>query len=344
MLLLMLAGCAPFDDAAKDSTVVAKNPAATVRTFLLAVQRDNCSTAFTYFAKDTQDNIRAQSKKAIRDAPYYAAAFSPENLYCKATYTNRYLRYVAKSAKLTSQDGDQASVSVFLREPTDFLIPGFFATSYKDVPIEMHLVREAAGWRITLPRVETGRPGWETVEVGDIEVRFSKRGDPRRQGVEAEGIIEVPQDEVETMLLEPSSWPQFLPLVREATLLDEPDAEGRRHVRVRLALEPEGKSVELLLRLELYGRPRNPRISWTTIQWNSTSTFLPRTEGTPRPTIYAAKFELQTRDDRLQARFSLTVQPDEWPAGFAERLLSANSLAGVLTGVETAARRRAAAE
>lgn len=343
MLLLVLAGCAPFDDAAKDSTAVTKDPAATVRTFLSAVQRDNCSRAFTYFAKATQANIRAQSKKAIRDAPYYAEVFSPENLYCKATYTNRYLSYVAKSAKLASQDGDRAVVSVLLRDPTDFLIPGFFPTSHKDVPVEMRLVKEVEGWKITLPLVETGRPGWETVEIGDIEVHFSKRGDPRRQRVEAEGILNGFRDEVESLLLDPSSWPHFLPLVREAVLLNEPDAEGRRHVRARLTLEPEGTPVELLLRLEPYGRPRNPQAPWTTIRWNATPTFLPRVEGAARPTIYAAEFELRTWHNRLHARFGLTLQPDEWPTGFVEQLLSAKSLAGVLTGVEAEARRRASA-
>lgn len=148
-LMLVAGGCKPPPD----------TPDATANAFLRVVLRQDCRKAWTFFSAASQKQIAAESVRVIKQQPEYTEEFKPENLFCKSTYANRYLSYVANSAKLQSVNDTNAVVIAGLREATDFFIPGFFPTKYKTNSVPMYLVRENSAWKIDLagPRTPAGQ-------------------------------------------------------------------------------------------------------------------------------------------------------------------------------------------
>jgi|GEM_PF-5035815 len=118
--------------------------------FLRAVHRQDCKKIFAFFSTASQEKIRADAAKAVKDYPAYAAQFTPENLYCTSVYANRFLTYNRGSAKLPRIQGSNAVVTVTYSEGTNFLIPGFFPTKFVKVPTTMQLVKENGSWKIDL--------------------------------------------------------------------------------------------------------------------------------------------------------------------------------------------------
>lgn len=127
-----------------------ENPDDAANEFLRAVHRKDCEKIFASFSTASQEKIRADSAKAIKDYPAYAGQFTPEKYYCTSVFANRFLTYNRGSAKLQKIEGSNAVVTVTYTEGRNELIPGFFPTKFVRVPTTLQLVKERGSWKIDL--------------------------------------------------------------------------------------------------------------------------------------------------------------------------------------------------
>ena len=126
-------------------------PVGAVRDFLVAVDDRDCETAWSYFSARTQAYIEEKSREMVEAAPYYADTFAPRRLYCEPTSVHRFGSYAPETARLKSQSGRLATVTVERHEGTDFLLPGFWPTDTKVTIVEMKVAEENGAWKILLP-------------------------------------------------------------------------------------------------------------------------------------------------------------------------------------------------
>ncbi len=120
----------------------AESPEDVANKFLREVKR-NETRAWAYYSGPSQEKIRAESKRRIEGAPYYAEVFKPEKLY-----SDRFNTMIAGSARVQQIQGSNATLIVQRKEPAGFALPGFSPMGWKKVPAEMLLVRENGQWKI----------------------------------------------------------------------------------------------------------------------------------------------------------------------------------------------------
>jgi hypothetical protein len=108
------------------------------------------------FSAASRAYIECKSKEMIASAPYYAESFSAHNLYCLPTAVHRYYSYEAATARLKSQARGRAIVSLERRDSDGFLLPGFFPTTKRVVPVDMNLREEGGRWAIDVHASASG--------------------------------------------------------------------------------------------------------------------------------------------------------------------------------------------
>lgn len=316
---------------------VGDDPVAATRRFLSAVKRGDCDVAWTSFSQGTRENAVALVKKQVREAPYPMQQ-RPEDLYCEGTYGDAKPR----TARLVTATGETAVVSVLFAEGTHFPIIPFLSTPYREWWSELQLVRKAGRWKVERPRVEVGRPGWDLIEVGDIEVSYSRTGNPRRRWVQARAIVRAPRESLEATLMDALAWSRMLPMVTHVHALDGADQTPERRLLLRFEA-PDGAAAEVPVVIEPYGHLRDPKLPWTKIQWVVAKDARPSTTDVSRPAIYTGSWELQTRYDGFWVTFGVVIQPDEWPPSLADALLASDNVAGAITALERDAARNTVA-
>jgi hypothetical protein len=127
-----------------------EKPDDAVNDFLRAVRRHNCEKVFWYFSTSSQERVRQESAKAIKDYPTYAEQFTPEKFYCSSVFANRFLTFNVGSATVQKIEGNNAVVGVTYYEGKNELIPGFFPTKYVKMPATIQVVKENGWWKIDL--------------------------------------------------------------------------------------------------------------------------------------------------------------------------------------------------
>lgn len=316
----------------------ADDPVRTTRAFLAAAGRGDCATAWSFFSRGTQENVAAQIRKEVRDAPYRMEPPRPEEKYCAGTYGGARPR----TARLIDQAGDTAVVSVGFAEGTHVPLIPFLSTPYREWSADVRLVREDARWKIERPRVEVGRPGWDVVEVGEVEVAYSRHGDPRRRWVQARGVVRASREALAAVLSDPRTWSRLVPLLAEARVLDGGGAASPPPLLLRFAA-PDGAGAEVPVHVQPSGHVRDPHLPWTQIQLVAAADATPGPAAGGRPTVFSGSWELRERQDGFWVTFGFVVQPDEWPPGLVERLLAADVVAGAVAALEREALRVAVA-
>jgi len=134
----------------------AEPPVAAVREFLTAVKSRDCARAWNHFSAASRAYIDCKSREMIASAPYYAETFSAQNLYCLPTAVHRYHSYAGETARLKSQSRGRAIVSLERRDSEGFLLPGFFPTRTRSVPVEIDLTQESNRWAINVHASASG--------------------------------------------------------------------------------------------------------------------------------------------------------------------------------------------
>jgi hypothetical protein len=127
-----------------------EKPEDAVNDSLRAVRKHDCDKVFWYFSTSSQEKVRQESARAIRDYPTYAEQLAPEKFYCSSVFTNRFLTYNVGSASVQKIEGNKAVVGVTYNEGRNELIPGFFPTKFVKVTDTIQVVRENGLWKIDL--------------------------------------------------------------------------------------------------------------------------------------------------------------------------------------------------
>jgi hypothetical protein len=127
-----------------------EKPEDAVNNFLRAVRKHDCKKVFWHFSTSSQEKVREESAKAIKDYPTYAEQLTPEKFYCSSMFANRFLIFNVGSATVQKIEGNNAVVGVTYTEGTNELIPGFFPTKFVKKPDTIQVVKENGWWKIDL--------------------------------------------------------------------------------------------------------------------------------------------------------------------------------------------------
>jgi hypothetical protein len=127
------------------------SPEQVANKFLTEVSRENCTKAWKYFSGPSQEKIRTESAQATKRDPSYTDDYTPENLYCKSRYANRFRSVVPGSAKLQQVKGTHALILVSRKgAASEGQVPGPVTTKLDNMPLEIRLVQEKGNWKIDI--------------------------------------------------------------------------------------------------------------------------------------------------------------------------------------------------
>lgn len=308
LLCLVLAACeAESDD----------DPVAATKRFLSAVSRGDCMEAWSHYSFGAQENIRREVHRMYREADRPLEAVTPENRYCVGGYGE----LKSGSARLIKKRDNEAVVAVVLSSGTRLALLPFLSKPYREWNAEMQLVREVGTWKIERPRVPIGRKGWELVEVGPVDVAYSLHSDPKRKWVEATAVLRAPREALQQVLLDAESWPRLLPELSRVEVIDT--SEGDKRLRLRFGAWDQPIVVET----KPHGNLVSPRLPWSTLQW------IARDVGSTS-VLFTGAWKLRPRYEGTWVTLSLVIEPDQWPADLASRIVSADRIAAAVLALE----------
>lgn len=144
-LVVILSGCdyLPWYPEGRD------DPVAVAKGFIAAARRGDCKEAWSYFSEQTREQIRQQSRLAIRNAPQDSLVYAPHRIQCTP-----YGAYRPSTVELASSDSVHATIVVMERVPAaqSFSLSGWNPTGRADAKRTVEMMREPDGWKI-LPQV-----------------------------------------------------------------------------------------------------------------------------------------------------------------------------------------------
>jgi hypothetical protein len=132
-------------------------PERAAQDFLIAIKEFDCDRAWGYFSEDSQRAVETASEKFKHDPvqkdmmrlqpELYKNYLEPKNLYCK--YRPVFGEYRPMTVKLITATDSSATIGVKRAIATEFLIPGFWPTSFSYEDRQMQLIREGKEWKIS---------------------------------------------------------------------------------------------------------------------------------------------------------------------------------------------------
>jgi hypothetical protein len=305
----------------------ADDPVGVTRAFIETARRGDCMTLWSYFSRGTQENIEGQVREALRYAEY-PTDLTPQTRHCPDVYAEA----LPGTALLVSQDADAATVQVTFAEGSRLALIPFLSTKYREWQESLQLVREDARWKIDRPRAEVRTSG--AVIIGDTYVRGGPGGDARRYGIEVEGILKGDRKAVEAQLMDPLAWPRFMPLIKDVEPVSGPDKDGGWTWRVRIQAS-QGPPAVATVRIRPYGRLRDERLPWTTVQW-SVEDHNDRAS-TPENPLFTGSWKLRPRYQGTWVTLGLVFQDDEWPPEIPREWKSPDVIARAIAALDRAA-------
>lgn len=206
---------------------------------------------------------------------------------------------------------------------------------------------EVGRWKIELPHVEVGDPYWDEVDVGPFPAWFHKRGEGTRQMMRVSGPLRAEVADIRAAVLDFAAWPRFVRLVREARALEPPDARHEQRVYVRLEAPGGAAAMDYIMAFHHASASVSPDLGVFNVGWRiapakeGPAPAVPVVPGVARLTVMGATLMVGRRGlERVVAEYGVTVDPAEWPRGFAEQLVTAEGLVRFLTAIEEESLRR----
>lgn len=329
--LVLTTACTPSRD----------DPISSARSFIRLARAGRCGQTWPFYTKASQATLVERSKKAIRDAPYYAEQFAPHNLDC----THLYADYVPRTIHEKSHDGDTVVLGVTIRTGTIFPIP-FFSDHLKDSPAELRMTREDGVWKVAVqPPPEN--PYRHLVEYGKFTVDWPRQGNsdnPHRM-FQVSGLIDATPEQVEAVFLDFEHWPAWMPMLVESRALTPPDTARRQRIYGRYELPGAPASADYVFTLRNGMRTTDHETRGFGAGWSIEPDTLPRRAGVVRLTSWGATFSFRV-DMRVTGPVGLRVQygysglPGEWPPALAARIFTPEMAAEIMRSLEREARRR----
>lgn len=184
---------------------------------------------------------------------------------------------------------------------------------------------------------------WETVAKGPITVKArSKPGSPVKE-IWAEGEIAAPVQDIQSAVMDPDRFPAFMPYVKEARIVGQPEPDGSRLVYTRLEL-PMVASRDYVLKVYLVkgvdaeggGEFRN--------KWVAVADRLPKRHNVVRLKINEGSWHITPVGDgsKSWAVYRFSVDPGGWIPAFAADMGNKSGVSDVYKAVEKEAQRRTA--
>ena len=182
---------------------------------------------------------------------------------------------------------------------------------------------------------------WETVATGAITVKSRYRAGSPVKEVWAEGAIDAPVQDIQAALMDPDRMPKFMPYVKEARTVGQPQADGSRVVYTRLDL-PWVAPRDYVLKVNLDQGTSPDGSGEFKNHWVATND-LPERSHIIRLKINEGSWHVSpAADGKSWAVYKFSVDPGGWIPGFAADLGNKTGVTDTFKAVEKEARRRAA--
>jgi hypothetical protein len=183
---------------------------------------------------------------------------------------------------------------------------------------------------------------WEIAATGPITVKTKASATSRVKEIWAEGEIAAPVQDIQSTVMDPESFPKFMPYVVEASKIGSPEVDGGQVVYTRLEL-PLVASRDYVLKVYLErsvapdggGEFRN--------RWIAVPDRLPERARTVRLKINDGSWHVTSRGDgrKSWAVYRFAVDPGGWIPAFVANLGNKSGVLETFEAVEREAQRRA---
>ncbi len=181
---------------------------------------------------------------------------------------------------------------------------------------------------------------WETVLSSPIVVKTRLREGSAVKEVWAEGVIDAPVQDIQAALMDPARFPKFMPYVKEARVVGQPEPDGANIVYTRLDL-PLVSPRDYVLRVYLDQGTLPDGTGEFREHWEATNK-LPARYGIVRLTTNNGGWHVTPQaDGKSWAEYKFNVNPGGWIPAFAADLGNKDGVSDTWKAVEKEAQRRA---
>ena len=208
-------------------------------------------------------------------------------------------------------------------------------------PMRISTIALAAG--LGLWSVPALADEWETVATGDVLVKSRDKAGTSVREIWAEGTLDAPLQDIQNTLMDPESFPSFMPYVKEGRNIGKPDPDGTTYVYIRLEL-PMLAARDYVTRVNLDKGVNSDGSGEFRNRWLAVPDKFPSRHNVVRLRINEGSWHVTPQSDgKCHAVYRFAVDPGGWIPAFAADLGNKSGVTDTFKAVEKEARRRAAA-
>jgi len=195
---------------------------------------------------------------------------------------------------------------------------------------------------LALPMTAIAGEQWETVATGALVVKIRDFPNTPYKEVWAEGEIAAPVRDIQSTLMSPNRFPQFMPYVKEAGII-ELDKDGTQHVYTRLDL-PFLQSRDYVVKVNLLQSVAPDGSGTFQNRWTAVPDKIPKRKRFIRLTHNEGGWTVTPKPNgKSHAVYRFSFDPGGWVPGFVSDMGNKQAVQSTYEAVEKEAQRRAAA-
>ena len=184
--------------------------------------------------------------------------------------------------------------------------------------------------------------GWEVIATGAITVKARPRPGTSIKELWAEGEMGAPVQDIQSALMDPEHFTQFMPYVKEARFLGKPEADGSRWVYTRLNL-PMVDPRDYVLRVWLDEGVAPDGSGTFRNHWVASGDKIPSRHNVVRLKVNEGSWNVSARPGgKSWGVYKFAVDPGGWIPAFAADFGNKSGVTDTFSAVEKEGRRRAA--
>ncbi len=183
---------------------------------------------------------------------------------------------------------------------------------------------------------------WNTVTTSPYLVKTRPLPNSAIHEVWAEGVIDAPVQDIQDALMDPDSFPRWMPYVKEGRYVGQPLPDGARHVYIRLEL-PMVSSRDYFTRVNLVKGVAADGSGEFENKWVAVPTLFPPRSNVVRLQFNQGSWHVTPRPDgKAFAVYRFAVDPGGSVPAFAANMGNRSGVPDSYKAVEKEAQRRAA--
>ncbi len=195
---------------------------------------------------------------------------------------------------------------------------------------------------LLLSAVAAAEEAWETVQTRPILIKSREVPGTGVREIWAEGAMNAPVQDIQSVLIDPDSFTTFMPYVKESRSVGPPDPDGGQWVYTRLDFSSLVSSRDYVVKTYVDERVGEDGKGAFRNRWKSDTHKLPKRANVVRLPVNQGSWHITARGpDKSYAVYRFMVDPGGWIPSFAANLGNTEGVTSTFLAVEKESQRRA---